>query len=867
MTGYLEFGWLPGLLGLLLVPAAMIFRLLFGRSPFSVVPYVAAWSGSKKLPSARGVAFMTQLAMMLLIVAAAKPQWLQSESINHPVPAEIVIAIDLSTSMNALDYQGEAGPIDRLAALKPVLKDFIVARTADRISLVVFAGRAYTLVPLTREHSWVIRQIDELQIGMIDDGTAIGDGLGLALTQFEAMSSGGNRFVVLVTDGANTSGTLTPPQSTAVARYLGVPVYTIAAGRDGVAPYPVLNAEGKQVGTRLQPSTVDRESLRTIAEKTAGRYFDGDDATSLASAFEQIDVGQSVRSETRIRLNVRDLRSELLAVAMSLLLGVVVMLWRNARDAVHQRPAVRRGFVVRGKLRLQGQFDRISWRPYVTALALVSTGVLLLFNADTQRVEDQPRRQLLIAMDLSRSMDVRDMLPSRLEHARRLALRVIEQAPEDLEIGLLAFAGDAHLVAPVSSERALLNRALQSLETGDLPTLGSDFAAMLATAAQTFHPESAERFLLVLSDGEAHSDLWQQRLPDVVAQRIRIFSVLLGTQATTPIPVGEAEWLRNPRGMFIYSAARPETLALMSESTAGVAWQAAEREDLLRLVLAELATNGPQVSERWSSKFGHADLLGVMLLLVAFVVALAAVRDVPALPRLGSSVAIMLVIMVVAGTTAAELGANQPVPRRPAVSIQSAEERDALVEMQTLVRGLIVKPDLQADDYQQLAATAINYGAIHRLHAHPLALGVLRDGLQAVNRGRELEPQRAIWAEQEAMLERLLEPPPPAVSDPEEVDPANEPLEGSLAVPDSEVPEPDPQAPERRESDEQSAGTRSLGGGALDIFDTREWADPSVAVPLYLLRELRRTERFGEVFGAITRANRRVVGVADEQTW
>ena len=210
-----------------------------------------------------------------------------------------MLAIDLSGSMLAEDYERDGDRLNRLQAIKPVIQAFISQRASDRIGLVVFSGRAYTLAPLTFDHEWLARQIERLKIGLIEDGTAIGDGLGVALTRLEqaGREDGTKRkgaFVVLLTDGANNRGLLTPEQATNIAQSRGVPVYTVGAGRDGLVPMPVFDDSGKKIGYRRAISDLDENQLRTIAESTGAKFFRAADSDTVEKAFAAIDRAQKI---------------------------------------------------------------------------------------------------------------------------------------------------------------------------------------------------------------------------------------------------------------------------------------------------------------------------------------------------------------------------------------------------------------------------------------------------------------------------------------------------------------------------------------------------------------------------------------------
>src|ERR1043165_8174763 len=162
-----------------------------------------------------------------------------------------MLAVDLSTSMRAEDYEKGGERINRLQAIKPVIQAFIDNRPTDRIGIVLFSGRAYTMAPLTFDHNWLSRQLSRVRIGMIEDGTPIGDGLGVSLPRLEQAKrdSAGKRmgaFVVLMTDGANNRGALQPQQAAELAKSRGIPVYTIGSGKEGYVPVPVYHANNRK---------------------------------------------------------------------------------------------------------------------------------------------------------------------------------------------------------------------------------------------------------------------------------------------------------------------------------------------------------------------------------------------------------------------------------------------------------------------------------------------------------------------------------------------------------------------------------------------------------------------------------------------
>ena len=299
------------LLALLAIPATLWLR---GRRgvPVALVPFAAAWHRRSLASASRWPIGLAFAGLVLLAVALARPQRVEDRREVRSQGYDIVLAIDLSGSMLAEDYEKDGDRINRLQAIKPVIQAFINDRPSDRIGIVVFSGRAYTLAPLTFDHDWLARQTERLKIGLIEDGTAIGDGLGVALTRLEQAKreSGGRRqgaFIVLLTDGANNRGALTPQQATELAKSRGVPVYTIGAGRDGIVPFPVFDDKGNKVSMRRMLSDLDEGALRDIASATNGQFFRAFDTGTIESAFKAIDRAKKIEFQARSYLITTEL--------------------------------------------------------------------------------------------------------------------------------------------------------------------------------------------------------------------------------------------------------------------------------------------------------------------------------------------------------------------------------------------------------------------------------------------------------------------------------------------------------------------------------------------------------------------------------
>ncbi len=282
------------------------------RVPVLLVPFAAAWHRPSLAQASRWPAFLAGAGLVLLIVSLARPQHVQDRREVRSEGYDILLSIDLSGSMLAEDYERDGKRMNRLQAIKPVIQAFITNRPNDRIGIVVFSGRAYTLAPLTFDHDWLRRQVDRLKIGLIEEGTAIGDGLGVALTrltQAERDAATGRKggFVILLTDGANNRGSLTPVQATEIARSRGVPVYTIGAGRDGLVPFPVFDDNGRIITYSRMQSDLDEGALRDIARQTGGRYFRADDEQTVTEAFNAIDQAKKIEFQAKSYLIASEL--------------------------------------------------------------------------------------------------------------------------------------------------------------------------------------------------------------------------------------------------------------------------------------------------------------------------------------------------------------------------------------------------------------------------------------------------------------------------------------------------------------------------------------------------------------------------------
>ncbi|MDD4919749.1 MAG: VWA domain-containing protein [Bacteroidales bacterium] len=228
------------------------------------------------------------IALAALIVAMSRPRSSSDYETTVTEGIDIILAMDVSTSMLARDFKP-----DRIAAAKDIAIQFIAERPADRIGIAVFAGESFTQCPLTTDRITLINMMKEIQTGLIEDGTAIGNGLATAVARLrdsEAIS----RVVILLTDGVNNRGEVTPLTAAEIARTYGVRVYTIGVGAHGMAPYPVMTPYGVQI--QQIPVEIDEDLLKQIAQITGGEYFRATDNTKLMSIYSQINQMEKSRT-------------------------------------------------------------------------------------------------------------------------------------------------------------------------------------------------------------------------------------------------------------------------------------------------------------------------------------------------------------------------------------------------------------------------------------------------------------------------------------------------------------------------------------------------------------------------------------------
>ncbi len=288
-----------------------------GSFRFSSVEKVKAIGPSRSLMWRHSVFVLRGLAVLFIIIALMRPQKGIENTKVHSEGIDIVLALDISGSMKAEDFILNGKRYNRLYVVKEVVKDFIKKRKHDRIGIVVFAGRAYTQCPMTIDYGVLLQFLDKIDIGMIEDGTAIGDGLTTAVNRLRK-SEAKSKVVVLLTDGNNNAGKVDPHTAANLAKAVGIKVYTIGAGGKGQVPFPVKDIFGNKV-YQWAMIELDDGLLKTIAETTGGLYFHGEDTKALKEIYYTIDEMETTKIELNVYMEYEELFVYFVIGALALL--------------------------------------------------------------------------------------------------------------------------------------------------------------------------------------------------------------------------------------------------------------------------------------------------------------------------------------------------------------------------------------------------------------------------------------------------------------------------------------------------------------------------------------------------------------------
>ena len=338
----IQFAYPWVLLLLLLLPAMAFLRGHRGKAPaieYSGLSLFGDLGRVRKVQAGGWLSVLRYLVLASCIVAMARPQKVDSTTQVQESGIDLMLAIDLSPSMEALDYHKDGQDLSRVQVVRETVGKFIQARPNDRIGMVAFAGEAYLMSPLTLDHDWLFQNLDRVHIGQVEDGTAIGSAIADGINRLRDRSSK-SKVLILLTDGDSNCGKISPPTAAEAAKALGIKLYAIGAGTNGMAPVPVfdegtekpkLDDNGQPV-YEMEPVSFNEEGLKNVARIADGHFYRAADTESMTNIFQEIDKLEKSKMQYTKTREYSDLFPWFLTagfalVAIEMVLGQTV--WRR----------------------------------------------------------------------------------------------------------------------------------------------------------------------------------------------------------------------------------------------------------------------------------------------------------------------------------------------------------------------------------------------------------------------------------------------------------------------------------------------------------------------------------------------------------
>ncbi len=314
----------PYLLWLLALVVPMVAYYIYRTLQGGAAIRISTVAGARNAPRTlrywlRHIPFVLRTAAVaLLIIALARPQGVEEQSRTNAEGIDIMLAIDISSSMLARDFQP-----DRLTSAKEVAAEFVADRYGDRIGLALFAGESFTQSPLTTDKGTLQTLLMRLRSGIIEDGTAIGNGLATAINRLRE-SDAKSKVIILLTDGVNNRGEIAPLMAADIAADMGIKVYTIGVGTRGKAPYPAVDMFGNMT-FQMMDVEIDEETLSEIASRTGGRYFRATDSQKLKEIYDEINSLEKSKVEVTDMTIYHEHFMLLLLLAIALLVAEMLL--------------------------------------------------------------------------------------------------------------------------------------------------------------------------------------------------------------------------------------------------------------------------------------------------------------------------------------------------------------------------------------------------------------------------------------------------------------------------------------------------------------------------------------------------------------
>jgi Ca-activated chloride channel family protein len=325
--GQIQFAYPWVLALLLLLPVLAILRGHRGKAPaieYSGVSLFGALGKARRVQAGGWLSALRYFVLFWCIVALARPQKIDTSTQVNESGIDMILAIDLSPSMEALDYHKDGQDLSRVEVVRETVGSFIQGRPNDRIGMVVFSGEAFLMSPLTLDHDWLLQNVDRLHTGAwVGDATAIGSALAVSANRLRDVQSK-SKIIVLLTDGANNAGKITPLAAAEAAHALGIKIYTIGAGSADVAKFPMRDAFGRTTYTTI-PVDIDNDALQKIADIGGGKFYRAADYDTLKRVYREINALETTQVAVKHFQHVKEYFAWALYPGL-LFLGVEIVL-------------------------------------------------------------------------------------------------------------------------------------------------------------------------------------------------------------------------------------------------------------------------------------------------------------------------------------------------------------------------------------------------------------------------------------------------------------------------------------------------------------------------------------------------------------
>lgn len=516
---------------------------LFSRAPTTLKQKLRPWIIH--------ISFAT--FFLSLVIAAARPVFISTPSTDSG--RNIMLVVDVSLSMQTMDFYDSLYRTSRMNGVKKVVLEFIRSRPSDRFGIVAFGGRAFLQSPLTKDQAFLQDSIEALTFGVAGDGTAMGDAIAVATKRLSKLPSE-SKAIILVTDGASNAGTIQPLSAAAIAKDLGVKIFSIG------------------IGSNQSDSPFDEETLNKISSDTLGIYRNAQDVSSLRDITKLIDQLLEDEANAHIPKQIIDNGTEfiILSIFSFIIYLLAQIIWFP-----------RKGILISKKKLLVGSSLIII--PSIVALFHPSWG-------EQEHIDMLSKNfNIFLAIDVSASMLAEDVPSNRLEKAKREALKLVSSADlAQTRIGIILFAGSAYLYAPPTSDISILKSYIQNIAPEMVEDEGSNFTEAITYAKEKLNGEKVNGSVVLISDGEAEKPFQQDAINQGEKSKIKIFTIPIGTKEGIHIKDRSGEFIRDDEGSLVISKVDTDFLSKLANSSGGKVLQSGNDLSLFSITTNENST-------------------------------------------------------------------------------------------------------------------------------------------------------------------------------------------------------------------------------------------------------------------------------------